>query len=144
MAYVTEADLVLRYGQDELVQLTNRAGGSTIDSAVLAAAIADAEAEVDGYLASRYAVPVTVQAALLRSIAATVVRYRLHGKSAGETVRRDYEDALRWLRDVSTGKVVLVGAASPSASEGTNGRVLNGTKAPAVFGPGGIDDWRLP
>jgi len=111
--YATVADLETRYGAAELAELTNRAGGQDRDDAVLLAAIGDASAEIDGYLASRYAVPVSPVPPVLVGAAAAIARYKLRGPSAGDTVRRDYEDAIRLLRDISDGRAGLQGAAAP-------------------------------
>lgn len=116
MAYASQADLETRFGTDEIVQLTNRAGGNTVDAAVVASALAGASAEIDGYLAVRYAVPVSPVPTSLREACLSIARYKLHGKSAGETVRRDYEDAIRFLRDIADGRAALAGAAPPVTS----------------------------
>jgi phage gp36-like protein len=116
MAYASQAELETRFGTDELVQLTNRAGGTTIDPAVVASALDGASAEIDGYLAVRYATPVAPVPTSLREACLAIARYKLHGKSAGETVRRDYDDAVRFLRDIADGRAALAGAAPPTTS----------------------------
>lgn len=115
MPYATQAALVERYGADELVQLTDHAGAGIIDAVAVAAALDDAQATIDGYLGARYAVPVAPSPALLARLACEIARYQLHGKAADDTVRRAYEDALRTLRDLSSGAAVLVGAAAAPA-----------------------------
>ena len=115
MPYATQSDLVSRFGSEELIQLTDRANLNTIDGTVVAAALADADATIEGYLAARYATPVSPVPALLTRIAADIARYTLHGKSAGEKVRQAYDDALRMLRDLSNGVAVLPGAAAVAA-----------------------------
>jgi phage gp36-like protein len=124
MPYATQADLVARFGTEELVQLTDRTGADTVEAGVVDAALADAAAKIHGYLAARYALPVSPAPDLLRSMQADVARYLLHGDRATELVRKNYEDALKLLRDLSEGKAVLAGAspagagASPAAAAG--------------------------
>jgi phage gp36-like protein len=111
MPYATQADLVTRFGSTELAQLTDRVAGTTIDASVVATALADADALIDGYLAQRYALPVSPVPPLLLRVAADVTRFLLHGNAATDAVRGAYDDALRVLRDLSAGKATLPGAA---------------------------------
>lgn len=128
MPYATQADLVARFGTTELAQLTDRTAGTTIDATVVSAALADADALIEGYLAQRYALPVSPVPAMLLRVAADVARYLLHGNAATDAVRTAYEDALKVLRDLADGRAALPGAAAapagatPAAAGG--GRVL--------------------
>jgi phage gp36-like protein len=137
VTYATQQDLVTRFGEQSLIDLTDRADPplGEIDAAVVAVAIADAQAEIDGYLAVRYALPVTVSADRLRSVMCDLVRYRLHGDRVTEEVRARFEDARAWLRDVSAGRVVLPGASAPggASSPAQTVEVAAGRK---VFGGG--------
>jgi len=139
MAYATLADLVTRYGADEIEQLTDRAGRAEIDSDPVDAALTDAGALIDGYLAQRYALPVSPAPPLLLRLACDVARFNLHGNAATEAVRAAYKDALTTLRDLSTGTAVLPGAAAAtSASNPAAGGGSVAYSAPTrVFGPGG-------
>lgn len=125
MPYATQADLVQRFGYEELIQLTDRALAGQIDRATVTAALADADAAIEGYLAARYAVPVTPVPDLLRRLSCDMARFFLHGKSADEAVRQAYDDARRDLKDLADGRAVLVGAAAaapgavPAAATGT-------------------------
>lgn len=117
MPYASQADLVSRFGSTELAQLTDRTNGTVIDAAVVSAALADADALIDGYLAQRYALPVSPVPALLLRIAADIARFLLHGKAATEKVRTAYEDALKVLRDLSDGRAALPGALPAPATQ---------------------------
>jgi phage gp36-like protein len=125
MPYATQADLIQRFGDEELIQLTDRAQIGQVDRATVTAALGDADAAIEGYLAGRYAVPVSPIPALLRRMACDIARFFLYGNAAPEPVRQAYEDALRVLKDLADGRAVLVGAvpaalgAVPAASPGT-------------------------
>lgn len=108
MAYCTQTDLEDRFGLVELTQLTDRDGAGAPDPAVVARAIADAEAEVDSYLRGRVTLPLSPVPPEVTAVACDIARYRLYGVRAPEEVRRRYEDARGWLRDVAAGRVVLV------------------------------------
>lgn len=126
MTYATQQDLATRFGTTELVQLTDRANrpASVIDAEVVARALADADALIDGYLAARpYQLPLaSVPPALVR-VAADIARFFLHGKAAEKdgAVARAHADAITWLKDVAKGVVVLdvAGAVVPQAGGGT-------------------------
>jgi phage gp36-like protein len=124
--YATEADLVDRYGEDELVQLTDRLGTGAIDADVLARALADAAAEVDSYLRGRVSLPLASPPAELVWVQADIARYRLHGVRATEEARKRYEDARSWLRDVAAGRVLLDDDATPP------------TRIPSVAAPSAV------
>lgn len=57
LAYATFADMVQRFGEAELVQLTDREGSGVVHMAAVARALDDAQACADGYLALVYALP---------------------------------------------------------------------------------------
>ena len=57
MDYATQAHMVARFGELELIQLTDRDGLGVIGTAVLATALADATAYADSYLGRVYALP---------------------------------------------------------------------------------------
>jgi len=116
MAYATLQDLQTRFGEAELVERTDRAGGQVIDAAVAQRALDDASAEIDGYLSVRYAVPVSPAPALLVTLCCDIARYRLHQPVAAEGIRSAYQDAVRSLRDIADGRAALAGAALPTAS----------------------------
>ncbi len=52
--YATRDDMESRFGLNEVVMLTDRSRSGQVDDSVLAGALADAAAEVDGFLAGRY------------------------------------------------------------------------------------------
>ena len=123
MAYATLSDLVARFGEEELLQLTDRARVDAIDSTAVDAALADAGALIDGYLAQRYALPVSPVPALLTRVAADLARHALHGNAATDAVRAAHDEALKILRDLSAGRAALPGAAvaAPGATPGAAG-----------------------
>ncbi len=107
MNYVTQQQLVDRFGETELIQLTDRANSGVIDAAVLASKIADSDALIDGYLQPRYTLPLSVVPASLVRIAADIVRYDLQADRATEQVTKRFTDAMKFLRDVADGKTQL-------------------------------------
>jgi phage gp36-like protein len=106
--YVSQQDLVDRFGTELLEQLTDRDGtAGGIVAATVDAAIVDAVALVDGYLAGRYQLPLPAVPPLVAGTAAAITLYRLYQEAAPEKVRADHDQALRVLRDIADGKVKL-------------------------------------
>lgn len=112
MAYATPPDLVTRFGVDEMQQLsdiqTPRTGA--VVPAVLEQFLADASAEIDGYLAARYPLPLATTPALLVVFACDIARYRLMSTRADDRVESAYKAAVSYLRDVAVGKIALFAA----------------------------------
>jgi len=137
MPYAAIADLITRYGEDELVQLTDRAGAGVIDAAVAQRALADADAEIDGYLAVRHTLPLDDVPPLLVRIACDITRYRLWDDRASEEVRMRYEDARRVLEAIAAGRVTL-GVTPPESPAGPRPSVRAGR---SVFDADNMAGW---
>lgn len=105
--YATLSDLVERFGEAELIQLTDTTGAGEIDESRAAAALEDAHAEVHGYLATRYPQPPDPVPRLLVRVAADIARYHLYDDAAPDEVRRRCEDARRVLQAIARGEVSL-------------------------------------
>lgn len=126
-SYATLTDLKQRYGVDEAAQRE-----ATIGPGAVNRALADADAEIDSYLAGAYQVPLTPVPTTIRRLACAIARYHLLGDAATETARRDYEDARAFLRDVQAGRAQLDGA--PALLAGTSGpATAQLVSAPRVF-----------
>lgn len=136
MAYATVSDLIARFGEAELIQLTDRAGAHAVDGAIAQRALDDAAAEIDGYLASRYQLPLPTVPPLLARIACDIARYLLWEDRASDEVRRRYEDARRMLEAIGKGAVSLGLPANlpPTAQPQLSLAAARAGPAP-VFGP---------
>lgn len=107
MAYTTRQDLDDRIGVDELLMLTDPSNSGLVDEEIIARAMEDADAEIDGYIAGLYSLPlVNVPSNLIR-IAVDIARFRLWNDRASEEVRRRYDDAVRYLERVANGSIRL-------------------------------------
>lgn len=122
MAYIDNADITARVGNDTAVQLTTDSG-AVVDSVVLDEVRESAEGEVNGYLARRYAVPVdltthTDLAATLKGFTLDIAVFRLHSRRppVTEAIREARTDAVKWLTAVSEGKVILPAAVTPAST----------------------------
>lgn len=111
--YLTEAQFEQRFGVTETRELLE-------DGNSYVRAENDAASLIDGYLATRYALPLVSVPALVRGWAADITRFHLWDDHAPEEVRRRYDDALSRLKELAAGKVNLPPDASgvPAAGAG--------------------------
>lgn len=109
MTYALQADMQIALGDDELIQLTDRADPpvGAIDAAVLTRALEAADGEIDSYLAARYTLPLASVPTILRDCAIDIARYRLHDRGVPDLVKDTYKDRIAWLRDVAKGTASL-------------------------------------
>ena len=123
MAYCTLADLVDRYGETEVLQLTDRNHDGIADTQVLDPVFADVDALIDAHLASRYALPLSSVPRVLVRLACDLVREMLMmaggARLDSESAEKRAADAARGiLRDLSKG-LVSIGLPVPTASAGS-------------------------
>lgn len=119
MDYCTQIQLEARYGAALLVEISDRADvpTGTIDADLITRAITDATALIDGYLAGRYALPLATIPALVTDLAQRIAIYYAHTNVASEKIGKDYEAALRQLKDIASGLIKLdAGGAEPAGS----------------------------
>jgi phage gp36-like protein len=109
VTYALQADMQIALGDDELIQLTDRADPpvGAIDTAVLTRALEAADGEIDSYLAARYTLPLASVPTILRDCAIDIARYRLHDRGVPDLVKDTYKDRIAWLRDVAKGTASL-------------------------------------
>ncbi|MDR3154167.1 MAG: DUF1320 family protein [Deltaproteobacteria bacterium] len=134
MAYAEKADMKSRYGEREINQLEEGVGTGAI-----AAALDDAAAEADSFIAARHSLPLPAgkKYPALTWISCDIARYRLwEGKLKDETdtVYIRYVRARKWLEDLAAGEVKLLddaGEEPPLSGEGSSIVVLN--RRPQAF-----------
>lgn len=109
MSYCTQNDILNELDTDILIQLTDDADEDAIDAAKVAAAIDKAEEEIDGYCGMRYSVPFATVPGRVLHLCVDIAIYHLYARRQGapEQRQRAYDNAVRFLRDVSAGKASL-------------------------------------
>jgi phage gp36-like protein len=105
--YCSKQNLIDTFGNNELVSLTDRLGTGTIDDRVLNQAIQDASAIMDGYLGSRYQLPLANVPQSLIPLACNMTRYQLYDNEASEQVTERNKAALKFLESVAKGELSL-------------------------------------
>lgn len=106
--YATRDDMISRFGEEEIRLLTDRDGsaGAIVD-AVLDQALADASAEIDGYIGGRYSLPLATVPDVLVRLCCDMARYLLHDERAPEQLQKRYEACLKFLIRLGTGELSL-------------------------------------
>jgi len=111
MVYAQPSDMIARYPNRDLVQLTNEdPTQQAVDDSVLQQALADASAEIDGYLESRFTLPLSGAPAVLARLTCDIAMYRLQALRPLHDLaeaRRRYEDAVAVLVRVADGTLTL-------------------------------------
>ena len=135
MAYITLDDILKRDSERDLINVTDPEG-LAVDEAVVAQAIANAQAEVDSYISGRLRMPledseVTQQ---LKHFTLLVCRYYLYADRKTEAIVAEYERAVGWLRDVAAGRA-STGVVQPVLPDDTvQGSVIVAPVAKPIFG----------
>lgn len=126
MPYATTDQLIERFGERMLIDLSDRANppSGAIDAAVVARALSDTDAVIDGYLAGRYALPLGDVPPQVLDLALSIAIYKLHPEAPSTKIENDYRDALKALVQISNGTIRL-----PAAGIEPAGAVSSGVQA---------------
>ena len=111
--YATEDDLKKRFGArqiDELksmheIEVTEGEEPEPVD--VVEVALQDADEEINGYIGSRYVLPLANVPSNLKRIACDIARYRLYSEQPFEHITKLYDDAIAFLKRVQDKKADL-------------------------------------
>lgn len=132
--YLTKDEYVARFGEPEAIRVTDDQRTGQIDDEAMNRAIADASADIDSYLAGRYALPLSPSVPrVVVSLAAALTREKLHVAFPTEAVTGAADRARKQLLDYSTGKAVLVGVDGLAPEAGSTGGGPSGIR---VIAPG--------
>lgn len=131
MTYATASNLLDQFGAEEIAQRADRGtprlvtavmlqtaadGGSmgayTADEqaatakalALINSKLLDADSEINGYLATRYPVPLVMVPRLIRVTACDLARYALYDDMATEQITQRHKDSVKLLEAIASGK----------------------------------------
>lgn len=111
MSYATPQDMINRYPNRDLVQLSNEDPAiTTINTTALQQALDDAAAEIDGYLGGRFTLPLSDVPEVLGRLSCDVAMYRLQSLRPIHDLadaRLRYDDAIAMLTKVASGEMTL-------------------------------------
>ncbi|SDY24137.1 gp436 family protein [Nitrosomonas sp. Nm58] len=132
MTYATATNLLDQFGAEEIAQRADRGTPRLVTSAMLATAAAggdlsgytpaeqdatlaalavindrllDADSVINGYLATRYTLPLAVVPRMVRLIACDLARHALYDDQATELIMERYKQVIRQLAALAKGQV---------------------------------------
>ncbi|WP_369586606.1 gp436 family protein [Kingella oralis] len=132
---ITQSDMQQRFGEAELIKLTDRAKTRAIDSDVLQQAINDAEAEAGSYLAAAgfrlpFAAPHTLKVKVC-----DIARWYLYDNGIAAVVQTRYDHAIAWLKAVVRNPAML-------GLEADSGQVQAAARRQIVVIPNQLGSWK--
>lgn len=140
MAYCTQGDILKGISQQELAELTTESG-ETPEAGLVTEAIAKADAEIDAYCGVRYQVPFAPVPEMVRALSVSMAIYHLFTRrNLDDKVRRqNYDDALKFLANVSKGLAALGASATPPPEK--ESAVAEVSSSERVFSRDTLKDW---
>jgi phage gp36-like protein len=145
MTYAVQQDLIDRFGQSEILELTDRANTGSIDATVVARALGDADALINSYIAAQIVLPLTSVPTNLVRLAADVARFYLSDDRPTDAVKAAYKNAVDYLRDVASGRATLGVDAASQPPPRTGGVQIVAANRVFTLGrartPGTLDDY---
>ena len=142
MAYCTQDDIEILIPEEELAELTTESG-SIPDAEVVAEAIAKADAEIDSYLAVKYAVPFADVPDRVKSLSVYMAIYHLYTRRSvvPQLREQNYQGAVRFLHSVVRGEAVVLAGGKEVGGSATSGQVVEIESAQRVFNRETMTDW---
>lgn len=116
-------DLIDRFGEQEIAQLTDKVNYTVIDETVVNHAISDAVAEVVGYLnptgliANGVYIGTPPKSLVLKTC--DIARYYLYENGVNDIVEKRYRQAIDWLLLVQKNPSMLTGKKDDDGTHGT-------------------------
>jgi phage gp36-like protein len=107
MPYCDIDDIKNAIPEAELVQLTDDAGAGEVDETIVAAAITNADSEIDSYAMVLYDVPFSPVPPKAKNLSIDIAIHNLFKRRqlTNEAVDKGYDDAVKFLQRLSDGKV---------------------------------------
>lgn len=128
MSYATVQDMVARFGEPEVLRLSepeDRAA-EEINVAKVEVALADAAGLIDDYLRGRYVIPITSPQDSIVRAACVLARYDLakgERTEPTEQMRLDRKEVIGWLESIAEGLIALDAPRAGNAGKGSAPRI---------------------
>ena len=119
--FATLEAMIEKFGERQLIELTDNEQPyqDVINMNKLNAAMNEANSEIEGYISSRYSLPLQTTPPFLQSLACHMTRYHActGAMSDNDPIKTRYENAVKSLKEISKGTIALggspVGESSP-------------------------------
>lgn len=134
MGYCFKSDILNEISEEKLAQLTDDAGGQSVNDDIVTWAIEKAAGKIDSYQSKKFQTPLVppIPTSIV-GINVSLALYYLHYRRAAdvgainEVIKSQYDDDCAWLDKVSQGKVSL-GPDPPPTSASTTGGAFHADK----------------
>lgn len=135
MPYITQEQMIYRYGPRRMVELTDTEPPFTqeVQGGVLDRAIVKTDALIDAHLMGRYALPLSFVPPLLADIAATLTYAGLHVDQITDLAKADADEARKLLARIASGDLGLPGVTALSTAA-ANATVVVSGGPPRLYG----------
>lgn len=132
--YASKADIDALYGPKLLMRLVDRDDEGEPDATGVEAALSAADAIIDGYIGTVYALPLSSIPPLLTQCAVDLAIYRVALELGPRTdeMRLRHDDAICRLKDISKGTMTLAFPAIGTGNPSTGGTPANNEKSRAA------------
>lgn len=109
MPYATPDQFIKTFSERETISLTDEKRTGAVDSDKLEFALTRASNVIDGYLVGRYKTPWPDSPGILIGYCCDIARYQLASdyRVLSEEIRLRYDDAIKFLEKVASGKINL-------------------------------------
>ena len=111
MTYCTLNDIKQLISEAELIQLTDDNDTGTINESIVNSAISYAETTINGYISSRYTLPLSEIPELIKTFAVDLSIYRLHSRrfisDMPESLEIRYKNIIKELEKIQKGTINL-------------------------------------
>lgn len=132
---ITPDDLINRFGEREILRLSDKTQSRQIDYDNVQAAIDDAVAEAQSYLAgAHFAKQPALVPAVLKIKVCDIARWYLYENGVTEIVEKRYLSSIAWLKQVQKNPAMLGFDASEEAQQVIGSRI--------VVQPNVLEDWK--
>ena len=148
MAYASVDDMVLRFGEAEMIRATTPDGAEAVAivPGKLCAALDDASAIIDTFLRKRYRVPLDVAPAEINRACCIIARYDVSTggeRQPAEQVEKDRDAVISWLGKIAAGSVVLdLKEVAPGDESYATTQSRNPVFSDGMPGSGGCDSYQ--
>lgn len=136
--YCTLDDIKTSITEEIIIQLTDDDNVGVINMENFNKAIGKADTEVDGYCATKYAVPFVVVPPIVNTLSTEISIYYLYKRrTVPEEVAKAYDRAISRLKDIARGTLSL-GIDPPPAASSSGGAECNKPVSDRVFTRGSM------
>jgi phage gp36-like protein len=108
--YATAEEFELRMGSNLTIDLTNldNPSATEINLTKLGSALEDASGEINGYLATRYQIPLSVVPNFIKNYCIDIAIYYLGRQLKDDDASTRYEKVIERLKDIEKGRMLIV------------------------------------